>query len=391
MNSVLLNTVFISCLLLAACKKKQPPVNPEVPVNLLKIKAQRVLYYDKYPATTQALNQVTLLPQVSGAITGVFFKEGSHIRKGEKLYEIDKRLYQAAYDQAEANLKVSEGNLVQAQQDADRYVYLNKYNAVAEQLYDHAIITLQNAKNTVKASEQTVKTAKTNLIYAIVYAPFDGTIGISQVRLGEVVSPGVTVLNTVSSDNPMAVDFIINEKNLPFFERLQNNKQHPVDSLFTILLPDNTLYPYTGNISVIDRAVDSQTGSITIRLVFPNQEGLLRVGMSCVVRVHNQDTAPQLVVPGKAVVEQMGEYFVFVAKDTVITNPQAKTDTGRIKKELIVIQKKVQVGQTIGANEIIKSGINAGDKIVIDGVQSLHNGSQITTANKMGPSAGGKH
>ncbi|HEY8780784.1 MAG TPA: efflux RND transporter periplasmic adaptor subunit [Mucilaginibacter sp.] len=390
MNKVLLNTLFISCLMLAACKKKLPPPNPEVPVNLLKVKPQRVLYYDKYPSTTQALSQVTLLPQVAGAVTGVFFKEGSHVKKGEKLYEIDERIYRAAYDQAVANLRVSEGNLVQARQDADRYVYLNKYNAVAEQLYDHAIITLKNAENTVKASAQAVKTAKTNLNYAVVYAPFNGTIGISQVRLGEVVSPGSTILNTISTDDPMAVDFIINEKNLPFFEKLQKNKGRAIDSLFTILMPDNTLYPHTGKISVIDRAVDSQTGSITIRLVFPNPDGFLRVGMSCVVRVHNQDTEPQLVVPGKAVVEQMGEYFVFVAKDTVMNNPEAKSDPGKKKKKLVALQKKVQVGQTIGPDEVIKSGIKAGDSIVVDGVQSLHDGSPITTANKVSPAGAGR-
>jgi RND family efflux transporter MFP subunit len=250
------------------------------------------------------------------------------------------------------------------------------------------VITLLNAKSTVKASEQAVKTAKTNLNYSVIFAPFDGTIGISQVRLGELITPGTTVLNTISTDNPMAVDFIINEKNLPFFERLQKNKEHAIDSLFTILLPDNSLYPHTGKIYIIDRAVDPQTGAITIRLVFPNPDGFLRVGMSCVVRVHNQDTAPQLVVPGKAVVEQMGEYFVFVARDTVINNPKAKSDTGKSKKELVAVQKKVQ---TIGPDQIIKGGLNAGDRIVIDGVQLLHDGSQITTANKVGPSQGGKH
>jgi RND family efflux transporter MFP subunit len=391
MNRVLSNTVFVSCLILAACTKKQPAPNPEVPVNLIKVKPQRVLYYDKYPSTTAALSQVNLLPQITGSITGIFFKEGSHIEKGQKLYEIDKRIYEAAYDQAVANLKVSQGNLVQSQQDADRYEYLNKYNAVAKQLYDHAIITLENAKNTVKASDQAVKTAKTNLNYAVVYAPFSGTIGFSMVKLGDVVNPGATVLNTISTDNPMAVDFIINEKQLPKFERLQDgNKQHTVDSLFTILMPDNSLYPYTGKISVIDRAVDSQTGSIRVRLVFDNPKDFLRVGMSCVVRVHNQDTGPQLVVPGKAVVEQMGEYFIFVAKDTVIYNPKAKTDTDRTKKELIALQKKVQVGQTIGPNQVIKSGINAGDKVIIDGVQLLHDGSRITTANKVGPGGGGR-
>jgi len=392
MNRVILNTIFISCLIVTACKKKQPPVNPEVPVNLMTLKAKRVLYFDKYPSTTQALSQVNLLPQVTGAITGIFFKEGTHVEKGQKLYEIDQRIYQAAYDQAVANLRVSQGTLVQSQQDADRYDYLNKYNAVAKQLYDHAVITLENAKATVKASEQQVKTAKTNLAYAVVYAPFTGTVGFSQVKLGDVVTPGTTILNTISTDNPMAVDFIINEKNLPFFEKLQINKVN-VDSLFTILLPDNSLYPYNGKISVIDRAVDSQTGSIRIRLVFDNPKSILRVGMSCVVRVHNQETTPVLILPSKAVVEQMGEYFVFTAKDSVINvskdslakNPQADVSG---KPRLFAHQKKVAVGQTIGPNVIIKSGVNEGEKIITDGVQTLHDGSPVTTKNKVAPTQG---
>jgi RND family efflux transporter MFP subunit len=194
MNKVILSSILLSCLIITACKKKQAPPNPEVPVNLLKVTPKTVLYYDKYPATTRALNQVNLLPQVSGAITGMYFTEGTRVNKGQKLYEVDERLYQAAYDQAVANLEVAKSGLVEAQQDADRYVYLNKYNAVAKQLYDHAIVTLEQAKSTVKASEQEVKTAKTNLTYATVYAPFTGTIGISQVRLGEVVTPSVTTL-----------------------------------------------------------------------------------------------------------------------------------------------------------------------------------------------------
>ncbi len=396
MNRVILSAFLISCLLLGACKKKQPPQNPEVPVNLMKLKPKTVLYYDKYPATTRALNQVNLLAQVSGSITGMFFKEGTKVDKGQKLYEIDKRLYEAAYDQAVANLNVSQSGLVQAQQDADRYVYLNKYNAVAEQLYDHAVVTLQQAKSTVKASEQAVKTAKTNLTYATVYAPFTGTIGISQVRLGEVVTPGVTTLDTLSSDNPIAVDFIINEKNLPFFEKLQHGKVK-VDSLFSLLMPDNSLYDHLGKLSIIDRAVDPQTGTIRVRLVFDNPDFYLRAGMSCTVRVHNQDVGPQLVVPNKAVVEQMGEYFVYVAKDTLIKvsadslkklDKKAAADANKAK--LIAVQKKVQTGQVIGADIIIKSGIKAGDKIIVDGLQSLHDGARITTANKVGPGGGGR-
>ena len=323
------------------------------------------------------------------------FKEGSKVSQGQKLYEIDERLYKAAYDQAVANLRVSQGALVEAQQDADRYIYLNKYNAVASQLYDHAVVSLDQAKNTVKASEQQVKTAKTNLTYATVFAPFTGTIGISQVRLGEVVNAGVTTLDTISTDNPMAVDFIINEKNLPFFEKIQKSKGHEVDSLFTLLLPDASLYSHIGKLSIIDRAVDSQTGTIRVRLVFDNPDDYLRAGMSCVIRVHNQDAGPQLVVPNKAVIEQMGEYFVYTAKDSVLKvsadslkkNPKAVQGDPN-KPKLYAVQKKVQTGQVIGPDIIIKSGVKAGDKIIIDGLQSIHDGSQITTANKVAP--GGK-
>lgn len=391
MKRVFLNAIVISIVLFAACQKKQPPENTEVPVNLYKVKARRVLYYDKYPSTTAALSQVTLLPQVQGAITGIFFTEGTEVKKGQKLYEIDRRIYQDSYDAAVANRKVTEGTLLQAQQDADRYEYLNKYNAVARQLYDHAVITLDNAKSQVKSADQAVRTAKTNLSYADVYAPFDGTIGLSQVKLGNVVTAGTTGLNTISTNDPMAVDFVINEKQLQKFERLQQSKHEPTDSLFTILLADNSLYPVNGKIAVIDRAVNSQTGAITIRLVFPNPKGMLRVGMSCVVRVHNQESGPQIVVPGKAVVEQMGEYFVYTAKDTMMNNPKAGADSAKNKiKKLVAFQKKVQVGETIGPNMIIKSGIDEGEQVIVDGVQLLHDGSKITTANKVGPSAGGK-
>ena len=390
MKNIFTYTFIAGCLALTACgKKKAPPGNPEVPVNLMTLKLQAVLYYDKFPATTVALSQVNLLPQVQGAVTGIFFKEGSHVEKGQKLYEIDPRIYQDNYNAAVSNEKVAQGNLVQAKQDADRYDYLNKYNAVAKQLYDHAIITLQNAKSSVKSASDAVKTAKTNLGYSIIYAPFSGTIGISQVKLGNVVSVNTTVLNTISTNNPMAVDFVVNEKQLPKFEKLQDNK-HPVDSLFTLLLPDNSLYNFTGKLYVIDRAVDAQTGSITVRLVFNNPKDYLRAGMSCVVRVHNQDTAPQMVLPGKAVVEQMGEYFVFVAKDSVLHyDPKAKSDTAN-KPKLVAQQKKVQVGQTIGANMVIKSGVQEGDKIIVDGVQTLHDGVRITTANKVPPAQGKK-
>jgi membrane fusion protein (multidrug efflux system) len=253
---------------------------------------------------------------------------------------------------------------------------------------------LQSAKDQTQAAVQAVKTAATNLTYSIITAPFSGTIGFSQVKLGNMVSVGTTVLNTISTDDPMAVDFLINEAQLAHFQQLEKNKQKTIDSLFTIILPNHAIYAGTGKISVIDRAVDPQTGSVRVRLVFANPQHALRAGMSCVLRVHNQDAAPQLVVPGRAVVEQMGEFFVFVAKDTVLktsdTAAKKDADSAANVSKLRAFQYKVQLGQTIGANVIIKSGIHDGDKIVVDGVQAIHEGSEVNASSRP-PGASGKN
>lgn len=367
----------ISCLLIAGCGHKPIPPTPPVPVNLLTIKAQNVYYYDKYPANTVALSQVDLRPQVQGYITGILFKEGDHVRKGKVLYEIDRQLYQEAYDQAKDNLEVAEGNLKQAQEDNDRYTYLNTQDAVATQTLDHAVIALKNAQNSLKAAEQSLKMAATNLSFAVIAAPFTGTIGFSQVKLGNMVSIGQTILNTISTDDPMGVDFFISEKQLSHFEDLKDNKQSSIDSLFTIVLPNDSIYPYLGKISIIDRAVDPQAGTVHIRVEFPNPRFYLKPGISCVVRVHNQERGPKILIPNKSILELMGEYFVYESKDTLVRD---KKDSTKTRPVLMAIQKKVQLGQTIPPNVIINNGIKVGDHIVVDGVQSLHTGSIITIA-----------
>lgn len=408
MNRLACILVVMSGMALFSCKPKPTPPTPPVPVNLMTVTAQRVFYYDRYPATTVALNQVTLNAQVTGYITKINFTEGSHVRKGQLLYQLDDRLYQSSVEQARAALRVDSGNLMQVQQDADRYQYLAKHNAIATQVVDHAVITLKNAKDSVFAAQQQLRTALTNLSYTNVYAPFDGTIGISQVRLGNLVSAGTTTLNTISTDDPMGVDVLINEAALPHFEDLQKSKK-TVDSLFTFVLPNQQIYPEVGKIAIIDRAVDPQTGAIDVRLSFPNAKYYLRPGMSGVLRVHNQDAAPQLVVPSRAVVEQMGEYFLFLAKDTLAPRgsggeggggtgasaagagggPKAndsmakKSDTVETPK-LRAFQVKVTLGQTVGPNVIVRAGIHAGDRIVVDGVQAIHDGTVINAASKQG-------
>jgi membrane fusion protein (multidrug efflux system) len=201
---------------------------------------------------------------------------------------------------------------------------------------------------------------QTNLRYSTIYAPFDGTIGISQVKVGTAVSPGQMILNTVSSDNPMAVDFNIDEKEINRFVQLQQKGTHAKDSIFTIVLPDATIYPYTGQIALLDRAIDPTTGTIKARLVFQNKNNVLRSGMSCNVRVKNNGSMPQILIPYKAVTEQMGEYFVYVLGDSSKVN-----------------QRKITLGQRIHENIIVKEGLQPDEKIVTEGVQKVKDGAVV--------------
>ena len=200
------------------------------------------MYYDEYPSTVAALNQVDLRAQVTGYITGIYFKDGQHVSKGQKLYDIDRQQYLANYDQAVANLNVSKANLAKAQQDADRYNDLLKQDAIAKQVYDHAIADLQSAKMQVEASNSNVRNVEATVKYSTIYTSFAGTIGISQVKMGALVTANQTLLNTISSEDPMAVDVAVDQREIPRYIQLQHNPSIAKDSVFTMRLPDNSIY-----------------------------------------------------------------------------------------------------------------------------------------------------
>jgi membrane fusion protein (multidrug efflux system) len=187
-------------LALASCQPElnKSAVGMPVSVNLYHVDLQNALYNDEYPGNVVALSQVDLRAEVEGYITGILFTEGQAVRKGQLLYEIDKRKFLANYEQANANVKVAQSNLEQVQKDADRYEYLNQHDAVAKQTLDHALTALQNAKNQLTAAKQDMIKAQTDLKFSSINAPFDGTIGLSQVKMGTLVSPGQTILNTIS-------------------------------------------------------------------------------------------------------------------------------------------------------------------------------------------------
>jgi membrane fusion protein (multidrug efflux system) len=322
------------------------PKFPPAQVTSYSVKLEKASYYTSYPATVTALNQVEIRPEVSGYLTDIYFEDGQHVSKGMKLYGIDQQQYKAAYDVAKANLD-------KAQQDYDTYKELAKNDAIAKQVLDHSLADLNAAKSNLNAVE-------TNLRNSIIYAPFNGTIGISLVKLGSAITAGQTLMNTISSDNPMAVDFAVDEKQIGKFTNLLSQKFNPKDSTFTIDMPDQSIYPFNGRLMLLDRAVDPLTGTITARLEFPNPKNLLRPGLTCNVRLLNNDINKSIVIPYEAVVVQMGEYFVFVIKGNK------------------VFQRRIELGRTINNDKVIvDNGLSEGEQIVVQGVQKLRDNSPV--------------
>ena len=338
-------------------KKNAPP--PPTPVSVVAAHTTDAVYYDQYPATVVALKSVELRSQVTGFITGLYFKEGDIVQAGKVLYEIDKSQYESAYQQAVANLRSAQASAQNAQVNKGRYQRLLEQDAVARQLAENAVTTASTAGAQVAAAQAAVNIARTNLSFATIKAPFTGRIGISQVRLGTQVSAGSTVLNTISTENPIAVDFAANETGIARFVALQNKKGGQGDSTLRFVLPGGQPYPLPGKIQTIDRSVDAQTGTVTVRVEFANPNHQLKDGLSGVLKVLNTASGNRLVIPNRAIVEQMGENFVYL-----VLGDSAK-------------QRKVQLGPRLRDEIVVLSGIKNGDKVVTDGVQKLRDGAKI--------------
>jgi membrane fusion protein, multidrug efflux system len=185
------------------------------------------------------------------------------------------------------------------------------------------------------------------------------------VRLGASVTPGQTLLNTISSDDPIAVDISVDQREIYNFTQLLTRKPSKADSTFRLSFGNQT-YPHPGSISVIDRAVDAQTGTIKMRITFPNPDHALRAGMSGTLLVESSSTDKSILIPFKAVTEQLGEFFVYVV------------DSAKVS------QRKVLLGKQVNRNIIVKDGLKVGETIVTEGVQNLREGSPISVAPPAG-------
>jgi len=370
-NYIKSGIAIISIITLASCgggdqsaQQQGPP--PATPVTTYTVSEKPVTTSDTYPGIVVALNEVELRAQVGGYITAIYVKDGQRVTKGQKLYEIDRTKYLAAYNSAKANVAVAKANRDKAKKDADRYTKLAEQDAVAKQRVDYALTDLANAESQVAAAQAALASSENDYQRSVIVSPLTGTIGISQVKLGALTSPGTTLLNTVSTNDPIAVDIAVGQADIPRFITLQKNPSTVKDSVFTVQLPDNTIYKRQGRIVAIDRAVDPATGTIRVRISYPNEGGRLVAGMNINLQVLNKTVGNQLVIPYKAVTEQLGEFNVFVVGDSSKAEPRL-----------------IKVGRTVNEGIIVNSGLKKGEVIVVDGVQNVRPGAVV----QAGPAA----
>lgn len=350
-------------------KQQQAPAPGEmaIPVTTATVGEQIVSGIKSYAASVVPLQETQIIAEVSGYITKIHVADGASVAKGQPLYEIDRVRYQAAVDQAKANLEIAKANLQRVEKDLTRYQTLAEQDAIAKQTLDYAITDVNNQKAQIQATEAALTTAQTNLERSIIRAPFSGAIGISQVRSGAMVNAGTTLLNTISSIDPIAVEFQISEKEIAEYAAYQSGKS---STDITVSLPSNETYAHNGKISTMDRAVDPTTGRLTVRATFRNPQNELRAGMNLTMNVKSTSTTEQLIIPFKAVQDQLGVYNVYVVNDS----SQAEF-------------RPVQLGLKLDDKVVVNEGLEIGDRIVVDGIINVRNGAKVVekTAEQNAP------
>lgn len=350
-----------AAVLLSACSKAPPPAAPPPPQVVVATLAPREANVTvDYVAKTEALNEVEIRPRVGGLLETQAAVEGTRVRKGQLLFVIDSQPYEAAVAQAKAALALAQAAFDQADRDLARVKPLSTIDAVSQQELDAAIARHDSANAQVAAARAQLKTAELDLGYTRVTSPIDGVIGRAQLKVGGLVTAYTTLLTTVYSTDPMYVNFAISEARVLEVQRELGgalNQASKSDRTFDLLLGDGSIYPHRGRLNFIDAAVDNATGTLKLRLEVPNPDQLLRANQFARVRVTTQHLKDALVVPQRSVQEFQGKQYVWV-----------------IDGEGHAQQRDVHPGARVDQDWIIQSGLAAGDRVVVEGMQKLKPG-----------------
>jgi multidrug efflux system membrane fusion protein len=340
---------------LPACKEETLPPPPPVPVTLAAVERQAVPFELAATGTVEPLQTVSVQPQVSGPIVRVAFREGQDVEKGQVLFQIDPRPFQAAVSRAEAILERDKAQEANARQEASRYAELVEREYVTAQQYDQARTAAAAAAATLAASEAELAQARLNLQYATIRAPISGRTGSLRVREGNLVRANEpTPLVSINQIRPILVRFAVPAANLSLIQ------ERRADKLVVRAEPVGGGKASEGTLSFVDNAVDTATGTILLKGTFPNEDGALWPGEFVNVRLRLYVDQDALTVPARAVVSgQQGSYVFVVQRDsTAATRP-------------------VKVVRQAGDVAVVSGEIEAGQQVVTDGQLRLRQGSKV--------------
>jgi membrane fusion protein (multidrug efflux system) len=354
----------------AGCSKPDPKAGgPDGPteVGVVTLAAQPVTLATELPGRATPYETSDVRPQVGGIIIARPFTEGANVRAGQVLYRIDPAPYRAAYDQAKAQAASAEANLVTTQLKAERYGELVKINGVAKQDYDDAEAAYKQAAAQVAQLRAAAEAARINLAYATITAPISGRVGPSTVTKGALVTTGQTAaLTTIQRLDPIYVDVTQSASDLLRLRRALADGQltgGPTSVPVRLKLDDGSDYPLEGKLQFADVTVDQTTGTVTLRALFPNPSGILLPGMFVRAEV------AEGVVPSGLLAPQQG-----VSRD----------ERGRPTALVVGADGKAQLrnlvlGQAVGDKWLVESGLKAGDRLIVQGLQRAKPGQAVRT------------
>jgi len=344
----------------------EPAAQPAVEVTVMQVDERPASLTIDIVGEIKAFREVDLRSRVSGNLMEIAFRPGQEVKKGDLLFVIDPGPYQAAVANAKAGLAQASASLSRVMQDVERYKPLLPDNAIPRQVYDQAVAQAAQEKALVASRKAAVERAQLDLEYTRILSPLDGRIGLQQVEVGALVSAGQTELARVATLDPMVVYFSVAETEyLTYMKRRaalkKEGKVARVDPPVELILSDGSRYSERGVIDFTDPAVNPTTGTLTLRAVFTNPDNLLKAGMNSRVRVYYEEIDKAILVPQKSVTETLGKYFI-----TVIGEGN--------KAEM----RAVQLGPRMGDMWLVTDGLQAGENIVVEGVQKARPGIVVT-------------
>ncbi len=359
------------CLVLAAmaasCGKKETPKMPPPVVEVAPVVQKDVPIYGEWIGTVDGFINAEIRPQVEGYLMRQAYKEGSLVRAGDLLFEIDPRQFQAAYDQAKGNLAQYEAQLANAKTTVARYRPLAAEKAISQQELDDAETRQRTAQANVESTKAALETARLNLGWTRVYSPVRGISGIAKAQVGDLVN-GQTLMTTVSQVDPVKVYFNPSEQQYMAWVRehgpldAQSEAVREMgDGPLELILADGTVFRHRGAGYLAGREVDVKTGTIQLAGLFPNPESFLRPGQYGKVRVAMDVRKEALLVPQRAVSELQGAFQV------AVVGPDNKVEI-----------RAVETGPRVGSLWVITKGLARGDRVVVEGTQKVRPGLEVS-------------